>query len=394
MAKYISFKYGSGIKYNQPLPYSQDLVINYRYLEDDSLPYLRLKNYLVDEHVYDKDSIAEPYKTTEYEFTGTTEGDRKVDVYVNDAYAGSVTSKSDGTFTFYTRLIRGLNSIRAQTYLSDTSLVDSNVLYITTYNIFLWLASYASEFVDLWGDVDEKKNNTYLKDADEYGMLNNFACYTDVERPEGASEEDLRELLQAALGAHYDSTTWKALKDFTEKFIDQTPKIVEYYQRSWLPSGTDLKVYVDRVVNGTPTLIYNYNGGQAYLGNGLQFVKAGSDTAYDDSSTYVYVDGEVGLDGYLVVKKSTTEPIGNYYQLARVVAASGDITNIYGCGRLSIDGIGRSRTGKAGQFEIYLNGFVLTDKQKDTVQNIYHLVKPIHKLGFLWFSDETIARKF
>lgn len=394
MALYSTFKYGSGIKYKGVLPGADSIVIDYSYLDNLNLYYARMKNWLVDDKIYDKQFVAEPFQKLEYYFTGITGPEQEVKVYLNSKYVFSVTSKPNNTFEFYLRLSRGQNQIQCETIrIVDSLLLKSNVLTINAYNLYLWLAAYADEFSRFWGDLDTKKRNVYLKYADELGLRNNFAVFTEIQRPELYDPNQFRDMLRGTLMAHYNSTTWESFQDFLFAFCSKVPTLVEYYKEYWMPTWSGLKVYVDRIAHPGITLEYNYNAGQVFCDGQLCFVLDGTGTAIDDTTTYVYTDGDKDPNGYLTVKQTITEPVGdNIHIMAAISALGGDITFIDGCRRLGIDAIYRSRASRVNIFEVGVDATGLVSSQKDTIQNIYKLLKPAHKICYLRFSDEADAR--
>ena len=393
MARFATFKYGSGIKYGtQPLPGADSITIDYVYLDELNLYFRRMKNWLVDDRIYDKQPIAVPFQSIEYRFSGVTGPEQYCRIYLNDKLITSVFSRPDNTFEFYLNLRRGENKVQADTIrISDSQLIVSNILYINTYNFYLWLASYADEFSRWWGDLNTKKNNVYLKSADELGLRNNFAIFTVIQRPELYGPDEFRNMLRATLMAHSNSTTWESFDSFTFAFCARNPVLTEYYRDSWMPSSSDLKFWVDRITNGTPTLICNWNSGQVWIGGALGFVLDGSDTVVDDTTSFLYVDGDKDPNGYLTVKQSLVEPTDGVI-LAAVSALGGDITYIDGCKRIGVDAYYRSNAAKVHIFEVAVDATGLVSAQKDTIEAVYKLLRPAHKVCYLKFSDESYSR--
>jgi len=391
MALYDTFKYGDGTKYGSTAP----ITISYSYSDDISPSYRRLKNYLVDEHIYDKTRQGEPFIATGYIINGTVTTGTKVTIYVNGAPQTVVTTGSGTNFSVVAKLGVGENLVQAMYTDSLTGQpVWSNILSINTYNIYLWLLAYGVEFDNLWGLWNQVVDDLYLAKASNEGLKNNFENFTYVTRPDGFTLLQYRDLLRTALNAHYESTTWWAIEQFTLKFCSQYPILTEYrFQSRMLFATASGRFFVDRVTYGTPTLMVNWTGQQIFWAptGTWQIILDGSVAIADNDITYFYIDGTVGVDGYLVVKQqATTAPSGVILATAQAVA--GNVTSISCGSRFGAGGIYHTPGGKANTFKIDLNGSLLTSEEKDTIQTMYHNIKPAHKKIYLKFSDEAYAR--
>ena len=394
MARYNTFRYGSGIRYGIQELTGNDVVINFAY-PVANVSFARMKFNLVDEHIYDKEDIVSGFYGIPHEFTGVCGPNLQVSLYLNDNLVGETTSAADGSFSFFLRLKLGENKIRTSA-VPVVDVVYSNILYINTYNLYLWLEAYGDEFLRLWNEWNRIKNNLYIRTADAQGLRDNFAQYTDVTLLPIFSIEEYRRKIHVALSAYLESTVWLSFRNVVYEFVGEYPTLIEYFTKPWFRTDNDAKVWAS---TSTLPLNANWTVGQRYINNRWGFILAGTIVVIDNATSAIYVDGSKDPDGYLTVKNDLLVDVPDgAVVLGVVTATSGTIASITGCGRsgnlpeTGLNAIGRSVLGKGNKFEVYCKGTGIASELKTMVVNILKNVRPAHKVCYLKFDDESYAR--
>ena len=199
--------------------------------------FIRLRDSLTDEEVFDKGVTAFGYTKQSIRYSIAGHGSASIEVLLNDVVVTSNASPSD-PWEFGVRLRRGTNKIRVRR--TDTE-EGSNEDFIDAYNIHLFLAAYAAEFLNLEVLAREQQQGRFLTDAviqepvtgstrsyetSEKDLELHFSDTYRAQRPSGYTRENWLNFTQKLVESTTDSPLQQAMNLVSEALTTQQPQII------------------------------------------------------------------------------------------------------------------------------------------------------------------------
>lgn len=311
--------------------------------------------------------------------------------------------QADGTFTFSLLLEHlGEYDESSQTYRIPNNIIRAEAAqFMTEVNVTavnwvltLWImAQESTEIIDLNNKVQnasflfppEGESATLASFKTVWGdPINAFIPTT------GMTAEHYKETVQDTYVGIYKNTVYDAYVNACETLFKERPTAYLWEdQYSLVVNSVDDIVTVD-----PPTLTARIEYGIHIIGTSTYEIEEQDITVLPNTVTYVYVDGELNPEGYLVLKTTDTLPdgvAGMQYKLLGVITADAtsivSITrNLFWCGNNS-DMYGQ--TDDMGNSTIVIefkNNY--SEEFKQLAINILKFLKPASSLVLLKFVGE------
>jgi hypothetical protein len=284
------------------------------------------------------------------------------------------------------------------------------VLYCSFYNILFFLWVIASGLSEVKDALLQTQQNRALSTCDSPTMRDKYGLMAGVYRPSIFTADQFRVFLQV-LYEQYTLLPAQTAFDHIVASLFSTlvpPNEIVYReldyfdQRRW---RLDLNIRVKRPPS--PSLILTWDEEWFYRDRQWWRSAPTDFTVTDDAVTWIYSDGTIDGDGFVVWQKVSVGSLDvtpfddampqDAYIQAVVVAAGGDITDIRHCGYLGVDSFANalSEIWNAGQIDINAPGLHILPPSEGELALLLKQVAPrilsAHKLYYLKLTAEASA---
>jgi len=380
------------------------ITLNYpAALRTDDQFFRSMKTFLRDQFIWNTGQISVCAHSNQMQiWTGSTSTDRageEIRVYLGDSTSNTTENmglavsgvfvQADGSFTFAMRLNRGVNKIIIE--IDD----EAKTIYLAAYNWAVIMTAFSEEYTDWKEEYEQvKRNNILLSsvsnlDPDLRFLYKNFGAFTDIKKLPSQTVEEYNTFIGHMFEAYEDGDMYGSLtvpiSDITESSVFVQP----WRKQRFMHFDPRFKV---RVQNA-PSLTIGWAGGlYDILYNNYELLD-GSTVLPINSVRWMYVDSEMGDNGYSLMKISTTEPEKNDLSktLAWVQTNSTCVTYIYGGERLNVDAMLVSNATRQGYLDVIVKD-TPDSLEKTAIELIVKQNVPAYGRGFVYYNDGTIGR--
>lgn len=311
--------------------------------------YKRLRNSL-DEGIFDNEEGL-PYGIKEWKFKCELDVLAECKVYHNGRYIKSINSDVTEFEFVLEDMKRGVNIVEIYVGVVNRRIV------LNCWNIHTFLYMYAEEFKRVRSVINSIRESIWLSECNNVKIRDVFGKLCKVIRPYGYTLEQYRALLYSVNRIYDIAGTKKAIEMLMDVFNEIDYDIIEYSkEKTRLRIGESFKLYKVGASR------YKWNGGWLFYNKKNQYLKSGERDIFALGDRYVYIDGEVDIDGCLILKESDIIVKGSYILGKIIVDDLGVIIDIKGCGRIGdeykVDSNGiRSDDGRYIGSEIMSDGY-------------------------------------
>lgn len=293
--------------------------------------------------------------------------------------------------------------------------------YVAVYNIlfFLWIISGSLD--EIFEILQQTQANRALSTCDDPTMRNKYGRIADVFRPAGLTSDQFRAFLQVL----FDTFRLLPAREVFERVVDTLfGPIVPggeysyferdyYWQKRW--NLVDDLSGITKIDNPTITVLvppslditfdefFFYTHRMPWIDVDGQWWRSqpGPITVPDNQTTYIYHDGTVDVDNFVVWQQTTNIfDIPLYaYILATVVASGGAITDIFNGMMLGLDSYANDETVVFNGYETSVNApgdtiFAPSASEESILlRQILPRIVSAHKLAYMRL-DPTIDTLF
>ena len=380
------------------------ITLNYpAALRTDDQFFRSMKTFLRDQFIWNTGQISVCAHSNQMQtWTGSTSTDRageEIRVYLGDSTSNTTENmglavsgvyvQDDGSFTFAMRLNRGVNKIIIE--IDD----EAKTIYLAAYNWAIIMTAFSEEYTDWKEEYEQvKRNNILLSsvsnlDPDLRFLYKNFGAFTDIKKLPSQTVEEYNTFIGHMFEAYEDGDMYASLtvpiSDITESSVFVQP----WRKQRFMHFDPRFKV---RVQNA-PSLTVEWAGGlYDILYNNYELLD-GSTVLPINSVNWMYVDSEMGDNGYSLMKISTTEPEKNDLSktLAWVQTNSTCVTYIYGGERLNVDAMLVSNATRHGYLDVIVKD-TPDSLEKTAIELIVKQQIPAYSRGFIYYASGEIGR--
>ena len=372
-------------------------------LRTDDQFFRSMKSFLRDQFIWNTGQVSVcAYSNQMQIWTGSTEASRSgedIKVYLGDSTSNTVADmalvvsgvfvQADGTFQFAMGMNRGINKIIIE--IDE----ETKTIYLAAYNWAIIMTAFSEEYTDWKSNYDQvKRNNILLSsvsnlDPDLRFLYKNFGAFTDIKKLPSQTVEEYNTFIGHMFEAYEDGDMYGSLivpiSDITESSVFVQP----WRKQRFMHFDPRFKIRVQ----DAPSLTVGWTGGlYDVLYNNYELLD-GSTTLPPSTVNWMYVDSEMGADGYSLMKISATEPGKNDLSktLAWVQTNSTCVTYIYGGERLNVDAMLVSDATRQGYLDVIVRD-TPDSLEKTAIELIVKQNIPAYGRGFIYYSSGEIGR--